>query len=346
MINQNSFTPEHIQIIQLESKRDPGLVERVIFAFGLLEAVTRAGLPFIFKGGTSLMLLSEVTRRFSTDIDIIVAPGTPLEDYLKKAAEFWPFIRFEESERKTISGIEKRHFKFIYNSPIKKSEFYILLDVVFEENHYITVLQRDIRNDLLITEEPYIKVNIPNADCLLGDKLTAFAPHTTGIPYNTDKELEIIKQLFDIASLVPLVRHFDDTKRTYLAVVKSELLYRGLDITAEDVLKDTIHTALCVAGKGTPKSEEYALLAKGIRSIRNHILTETFSQNSAVKCACSTIYLAAAILSNNDELPMIKPLDYYSSQTITRLEYNGLNYIKKMDLQAFAYLFEGILLLP
>ncbi|MEI6580237.1 MAG: nucleotidyl transferase AbiEii/AbiGii toxin family protein, partial [Eubacteriales bacterium] len=322
MISKSSFTPEHIQSIQLKSKRDPSLIERVIFAFGLLEAVSRAGLPFVFKGGTCLMLLTDVPRRFSTDIDIVVAPDTPLEDYLKKAAEFWPFIRVEEQARKKISGIEKRHFKFIYNSPMMKSEFFILLDVVFEEIHYITLTQRNIQNELLVTEEPYVKVNMPNTNCLLGDKLTAFAPNTTGIPYKIDKELEIIKQLYDIATLVPIIDNFDEVKQTYKSVVVSELLYRNLDKKAEDVLKDTINTAICVAGKGRSKSEEYDLLAKGIRSIRNHILAEVFSQDSAVKCACITLYLAAAILSNKDELPKLKPLDYYTSQAITNLEYN------------------------
>ena len=36
----------------------------------LLEAIRQAELPFIFKGGTSLLLLPETPRRLSTDIDI------------------------------------------------------------------------------------------------------------------------------------------------------------------------------------------------------------------------------------------------------------------------------------
>lgn len=346
MINQFSFTPEYIGSIQLKSKRDPGLIERVIFAFGLLEAVARAGLPFIFKGGTSLMLLSDVPRRFSTDIDIVVAPGTHLDDYLKKASEFWPFIRFEEDERKKISGIEKRHFKFVYNSPTKKSEFHILLDVVFEENHYVTLVKRKIQNDLLITEEPYPDITMPNADCLLGDKLTAFAPKTTGIPYNIDKELEIIKQLYDIATLIPLVENFDDVKQTYNAVVASELLYRNLDITPEDVLKDTINTALCIAGKGRTKSAEFDLLAKGMRNIRGHILIEDFNPDTGLKCACMALYITAALLTDKVSLPKIEYFDYYLAQIITNPNYNKYNYIKKIDIQAFAYIFEAVSMLP
>ncbi len=47
-------------------------------------------------------------------------------------------------------------------------------------------------------------VNVPGKADMLGDKLTAFAPNTTGIRHfkgDKDCSMEIIKQLFDIASL-------------------------------------------------------------------------------------------------------------------------------------------------
>ena len=47
MIDPHSFTGEHILEIRGREKRDPGLIERTIFALGLLEAAARSGLPFI-----------------------------------------------------------------------------------------------------------------------------------------------------------------------------------------------------------------------------------------------------------------------------------------------------------
>ena len=58
-----------------------------------------------------------------------------------------------------------------------------------------------IKNDLLLTTGENLTVEVPAVDCILGDKLTAFAPHTTGVLLGTEKELEIAKQLFDIALL-------------------------------------------------------------------------------------------------------------------------------------------------
>ena len=57
MLKKENFTEEHIRDLQSASHRDPLLLERSVYAFGLLEAITRVGMPFIFKGGTCLMLL-------------------------------------------------------------------------------------------------------------------------------------------------------------------------------------------------------------------------------------------------------------------------------------------------
>ena len=70
MLTKENFTAEHIRELQQNSKCDPSILERTLFAFGLLEALIRVDMPFIFKGGTSLMLLLEHPRRLSTDIDI------------------------------------------------------------------------------------------------------------------------------------------------------------------------------------------------------------------------------------------------------------------------------------
>lgn len=78
-----------------------------------------------------------------------------------------------------------------------------------------------------MTEEPYERIAIPSIDCILGDKLTAFAPHTTGIPFDMKKEMEIIKQLFDVAALIEECNSFQDIYESYMKTVKSEIAYRG-----------------------------------------------------------------------------------------------------------------------
>lgn len=49
MLDKKIFELEYIQELQQKYGRDPMLLERVLFAFGLLEAIKRVGLPFIFS---------------------------------------------------------------------------------------------------------------------------------------------------------------------------------------------------------------------------------------------------------------------------------------------------------
>ena len=58
MLLQENFAEEHIRELQRTSRRDPVLLERAVYAFGLLEALAKVGMPFIFKGGTCLMPVS------------------------------------------------------------------------------------------------------------------------------------------------------------------------------------------------------------------------------------------------------------------------------------------------
>ena len=105
MLKKENFTEEHIRDLQSASHRDPLLLERSVYAFGLLEAITRVGMPFIFKGGTCLMLLLERPMRLSTDIDIIVAPGTDLNTFIEEAGKIFPFVSVEEQVRKVKNNI-------------------------------------------------------------------------------------------------------------------------------------------------------------------------------------------------------------------------------------------------
>ena len=110
------------------------IYEKVVHAFYLLEKVANTELPFVFKGGTSLMLLLEEFNRFSVDIDILMNPIYEKE-ICEKALSFKNdiFIDVKEDKRKP-TDIIKRHFKFFFNSIYdenNESEPYILLDIVF-----------------------------------------------------------------------------------------------------------------------------------------------------------------------------------------------------------------------
>ena len=114
MLKRDNYTQSHIMNIRAQTGADPAIIERTVFAFGLLEAIAKTGMSFVFKGGTSIMMLLKEPRRLSTDIDILVKPGTDIDDYIQKAGEFFPFKRVIEDFRTAQSTIEKKHFRFYF----------------------------------------------------------------------------------------------------------------------------------------------------------------------------------------------------------------------------------------
>lgn len=337
MLARDNFTEERTRELQNSSKRDPALIERTIYAFGLLEAIARVGMPFVFKGGTCLMLLLKHPQRLSTDIDIIVEPGTDVEDYIEKASKIFPFVRYEEQIRKGKNSIEKRHFKFTYDSPVNGKEFYVLLDVLYDENHYERVVECEIKNELLITEAEMLKVKIPSIESILGDKLTAFAPHTTGIPLREGKDMEVMKQLYDVSTLVDEFENFEEVKKTYQKVVQSEIAYRGIDVSWKDCLQDTFEASLCIASRGKYNAEEYPLYVEGIRNLRGHIYSENYSPEIAVTRAVKAAYIAVCLMA---DVPYERVVDYteYINKEFTQQELMVVKYLRKVNPEAYAYM--------
>ncbi len=297
MIGRENYLEPHIRELQKASRGDPGLIERTLYAFGLLEALRKVGMDFTFKGGTSLLLLLPSPKRLSTDIDIVVEPGTDVDAYIEKAGTIFPFLAKEEQIRTGKNNIEKRHFKFTYDSPVKGKPLYILLDILFEENHYERLVERSIENGLLLTEGDNLSVRLPSVDCILGDKLTAFAPYTTGILLRDDKDMEVIKQFYDVSTLIDEFESFEDVQKTYFAVSQTELGYRGNGATSEEALLDTIQAAVCIGSRGKTSKDDFPSYLSGTRDIVNHIFGGRFSMEIAASMAPKVIYMAACLLT-------------------------------------------------
>jgi hypothetical protein len=72
MITPQSLTKEWLNELKKQNpKINPPLLEKMIYALSLVEALKIKGLDFIFKGGTSLVLMLDSPQRLSIDIDIV-----------------------------------------------------------------------------------------------------------------------------------------------------------------------------------------------------------------------------------------------------------------------------------
>lgn len=345
MLSHDNYTAGYITKLREQTGADPSILERTIFAFGLLEAIRSVDMPFIFKGGTSLLVLLEKPKRLSTDIDIIVSRDTDVDSYIEKAEKIFPFVSVEEEKRKGINNIEKRHFRFHFLSPRNGKEISILLDVVFEDNPYLKVVERPIRSNFLISDGSDLMVTLPDKNCILGDKLTAFAPHTTGIPFGIDKELEIIKQLFDCWTLLQEMDDYSLVAKVYEKVSRVELGYRGLHNSPEDCLKDTIASCICIMGRGSIRADEYKNYSLGINSIQGHIFLGRINGENAGVYASEVMYLATCLLVNQSEYKRIYNPEEYRNIQLKIKGIKKVSGLKNTNPLAYAYMIKSLQLL-
>ena len=345
MLLRENYTAEYIENLKIKTGADPSILERTIFAFGLLEAIRSVGMPFIFKGGSSLLVMLKEPRRLSTDIDILVEPGIDINDYINKAGKIFPFISVEEHKRKGFNDIEKRHFRFHFVSPRTGKEINILLDVVFEHNPYSKLTEYPIRNNLLLSEGDDLTVNLPDINCILGDKLTAFAPHTTGIPLGVDKELEIMKQLFDCWTLLREMNDYKIVSSVYNEISRIECGYRGLKLTPADCLKDTIKSCICIMGRGAIRPEEYVYYNAGLTALRGHIFSGGINGENAGVYASEVMYLAVNLLTRQSEYERISNPEDYRNIKIPLKGIRTISSIRKTNPLSYAYMVKSLQML-
>lgn len=303
MILENSLTTEWYDSLNKAYKNtDRNLLDKVTHAFYLLEKLSDTSLTFIFKGGTSLLLLLKDMKRFSIDIDIVVTENISVNDLattLEQIIQHSLFTRFEEQNRQQ-SKIPKAHFKFFYISPLDGKESYVLLDIVFEKSPYNQLLEVAIESPFIDTMPPDKVVIVPDIENILGDKLTAFAPNTTGIPYGKGKEMEIIKQLFDIESLFDQAKYLAKIRSSFIKCANQELTYRQLTrMTHRDVLTDIIKTACIIGGRGSIEKETFLKLEHGIRRIKAHIIHRNYIVEEAVISASKAAYLVSLLQTDS-----------------------------------------------
>lgn len=341
MISKKSLEENWIKEVATKHKSDPILVEKVVRALYLLEHLQQTELKFIFKGGTALMLMLPEPKRFSIDIDIIVPekPGkieTIFDEIIKKS----DFIRYKENERAAKSKIEKAHYKFYYKpvTNARAEEEYILLDILYEKSHYAKHTQEiPILSPFVVSEGENISVEVPVPEAILGDKLTAYAPNTTGIPYGIDKEVEIIKQLFDIGHLFDIVENVNTISTVFNQFAKTELEYRELNLPPVDVLDDTFGTGVVIGTRGKSGNGNFDELQKGIQNIRNFIFFETFHIERAMIPAAKAAYLTAIIKTGTKEIQRFSDPMEIAEWTLEQPFETRLNKLKKSNPEAFFY---------
>jgi predicted nucleotidyltransferase component of viral defense system len=354
MIKDKCFTEEWLKLFKKQkdhTRIDKIILEKMIFALHLLERLKANNLNFVFKGGTSLLFLLNEGNRFSIDIDIICKTDRKdLEGILNTVIETSRFTEWKlEEHRSYLPGAPKAHYKFFFDTNQQGSGT-ILLDVLIENSIYPELIERPIITKWIETDTETM-VTLPSVDAITGDKLTAFAPNTIGIPYFKGKDkqpfsMEICKQLFDLSKLFERIDSVEMVAKSFMAFAEKEINYRknsnpDNDLTSEKVLRDTIDTCLIIAKRGSGSDDEkqnFTELQRGIKAFDfGFLMSGNFRIDDAVTAAARIAYLASKIL-----LKDMSPIAYFKGHNIKEWciedpEWNFLNRLKKQPNKSSFY---------
>ena len=360
------FPAEHLTAAALNNQAkalggcNQDILERSLYALTLLGHLVDSGLPFVFKGGTSLLLHLPQVRRLSIDIDIVCGERPEVvNEVVARIGQQAPFTRAEEDDRQHRDLPQRRHFKFFYRSAIgSQPEVPLLLDVVEEARIQYSLTRRPIQTSFLKPERE-VMVQLPTLESLLGDKLTAFAPTTVGVPLRKPdgtpgEVMQVTKQLFDIGVLFEAATNFAEVAATYDAVQRLESEYRPNKPSREASLDDTLRACLALTASKARDVAAYPdapLLLDGFQRLRGHLTWPGFA---ASREPMRIIAARAAVLA--EHLRVGVPFDFASHRYTGSAEQLGavraatlngtplawIDGVKAVNPEAYHYLYRAI----
>lgn len=214
------------------------------------------------------------------------------------------------------------------------------MDILFEKPGYQKIDEIPIQSKFIISDGDPVKVKVPSKEDILGDKLTAFAPNTTGIPYFKGKSsmsMEILKQLYDVGNLIDIAENGDLVKKTFESFATIELRYRESDDKVDDVLDDIYQTALCIVSRGVEGVGDFTELQSGIQRVSRFIFSESFHIEKAIVAASKAACLAAQLRLNKIAFEKYKDPKIMKDWIIDEPFWPKLNKLKKSNPEAFFY---------
>ena len=324
-------------------------LEKAVAALHLLELLAETKMRFLFKGGTSLLLLLQRIYRLSVDIDIIVEDAIDYIDVFSIiCSKSKLFTHFEQQERESNVMHGTKHYKFFYMPFAAASEeSYILLDLYESANPYAKVLELELVSGILETEGKNVLIRVPDVDSMLGDKLTAFAPSTIGIsltaePGHRPKRIEVLKQLFDVGNLFDFSENIESIRETHYAISMYEIRKRGSEITVADVLKDSARHAYIIGHGGKVDKPTYDTIAKGYKDFNKFVADLSFDENQAILSAAKVAYLVSVLLLGSETLEKYDSETIMDTWSIPNESYVAFNDYKYSNPEAFFYWYKAL----
>jgi hypothetical protein len=201
------FTREHFE--KHRENADRYLIELVVYCLEFVSLLAGAKLKFRFKGGNSLLIVTQKPGRFSIDVDIATAEPREklIEKVLQVTDESDVFIRCEVRQHKTKPWLPMISFNIYFDSVYTDlKDSFIMLDAVLHQAPYAGELKQVKCGEIYFSES---QVEVSTPEGLMGDKILTLGPATLGIPLGKNKEGQRLKHVFDISTLFSLNEQVD-----------------------------------------------------------------------------------------------------------------------------------------
>ncbi|RDY57837.1 hypothetical protein [Flagellimonas nanhaiensis] len=176
---------------------------------------------------------------------------------------------------------------------------------------------------------------------ILGDKLTAYGPNSTGVPLT--KPMEAMKQIYDIAGIFDRLESLKGVKENFMKVAQTELVYRGFKTEEYEVIYndivDTSHN-FCVYGRLNKKT--FAIMRSGVSRLNNFIYGDRFREPQAQIAVAKASYIVSKLEKDEESLELFNPEVDMKDWIISDHNYSALNKLKKHNLEAFYYWYKTL----
>lgn len=353
MIKEEHLQREHLDNLKAKyPSLSPRLIEKMIRALRVLELLSQSKRPFIFKGGTALMLLLGEAKRLSIDLDLAI--DEPQSDVLPWLVELLPSGYSAKTTFISQDGVPKNHYRVFYQTALDgdPQEDSIKIDVLFSATKYPVTQQTAITLPIIGFSEQPIFVQTPDLHSILGDKLTAFGPNTVGVPfrraYGEPSQLEVIKQMHDIAAIVSQLAdeiNFTIVKQTYQFFVEQEASFRKINCNWEMCLEDAFQTALCLlsGGKIGGGQDIMAQLKMGTQTMDSYVFARGgYQRINQISDATKVCWLTTTLLQES-EADILLPSEIAWQNH--RMPHKSLNVLKNVAPHLLSY-WAAILSMP
>ena len=289
------------------------ILEKCIHALTSVAALSEEGLDFVFKGGTRLMLHLNPVWRLSIDVDIAsLEPFDRVTEVLGRICNSKPFKAWSHQDWRDGENPPTRYFKLTYDSALRPGEEdSVQLDVLVTKSPHPMIEEKVVMADFVELERE-VKVRIPSVNCLLGDKLAAFAPTTIGVlyqPYSKKtgeptepRPIRVMKQLFDVGELFAAATDFGAIAASYRQHFEEQNAFRGGRFAIEDALEDTLGASYSLSQielKPIVDDGNRAFFKTGVDALNTHLIRSRLSLYEAKTAAARAALLASIIKSGN-----------------------------------------------